>query len=166
MGIGHADDRRAVTMDAKQLRIEIVRPALQSIDMHSEAAENLVMGTAAQESRLKYVRQLGGGPALSLFQMEPETYNDLWANYLDYRADVSAAIRKSLSTHTTPPAERLKWDMRLGAIMCRVHYRRRPEPLPDAGDVWGMAAFWKQHYNTVLGAGTEQEFVDNYRLVQ
>lgn len=60
-------------MNGKQFRIEIVRPALVTIDLYSDAAENLVMGTAAQESHLDYVKQSGNGPALSLFQMEPAT---------------------------------------------------------------------------------------------
>lgn len=153
-------------MDATQLRIEIVRPALYVIDMHSNAAENLIMGTAAQESHLEFVKQLNGGPALSLFQMEPATYDDIWGAYLDYRPDLSARVRSAVSTHTRPPADRLKWDFRLATIMCRLHYRRVQDALPHEHDVWGMAHYWKQHYNTPLGAGTPQEFVDNYERVQ
>ncbi len=152
-------------INAHQLRVQVVRPALIAVDLHSVAAENLVMGTAAQESHLKYIRQLGGGPALSFFQMEPATYEDLWANYLEYKPELAAKIRNAISTHCKPPANRLLWDLRLGAIMCRVHYRRKPDPLPSADDVPGMAAYWKKHYNTYLGAGTEFEFIKNYSKV-
>lgn len=152
-------------MDAQQLRVDIVRPALTAIGLHSAAAENLVMGTAAQESHLKYVRQLGGGPALSLFQIEPTTYYDMWETYLDYRPELAGIIRKSISVDARPPASRLVWDMRLAAIMCRVRYRRVSEPLPDEHDIWAMAAYYKKYYNTIHGKATEQEFVDNYRLV-
>ena len=49
----------------------------------SQEAENLLMGTAAQESALgEYIRQLGNGPALGIFQMEPETFDDIVRNYL------------------------------------------------------------------------------------
>ena len=49
--------------------------------------------------------------------------------------------------------------------MARAHYLRVPEPLPDAGDVEALAAYWKQHYNTPAGAGSEAEFIDNYQRV-
>ena len=35
---------------------------------------------------------------------------------------------------------------------------RQPEALPEAGDIEGQAAFWKQHYNTPLGAGTVSKY--------
>jgi hypothetical protein len=36
---------------------------------------------------------------------------------------------------------------------------RKPDPLPEAGDVEGQGAFWKKHYNTPLGAGTVPKYV-------
>lgn len=53
----------------------VVRPVLRVMSAWSQPAEDLVMGTAAQESRLTYLRQLGGGPALGLWQMEPATHD-------------------------------------------------------------------------------------------
>jgi hypothetical protein len=43
--------------------------------------------------------------------------------------------------------------------MCRVRYLRAPGTLPLANDVGAIAAYWKLHYNTPLGAGTPTEFV-------
>ena len=116
-------------MDAKQLRELIVRPALVEVGLHSDAAENLVMGTAAQESNLKYVHQLGDGPAVGLFQMEPATHDDIWDNYLQYRDPLADKIFEAIEyndmVQKIPPSpERMTWDFRYAAIMCRVHYRR------------------------------------------
>jgi len=48
--------------------------------------------------------------------------------------------------------------------MCRIHYLRVPEPIPDT--IQGQAAYWKMHYNTELGAGTPQEYILSwYRFV-
>lgn len=152
-------------MNSNQLRFEIVRPALRSIHMHSQAAENLIMGTAAQESRLEYVRQLDG-PALSLFQIEPATYHDYWDKFLEFRPTIEMDILRAIATDRQPPADRLIWDIRFATIMCRIHYRRISDALPDPHDVWGMAHYWKRYYNTEKGAGTVDEFVKNYRLVQ
>lgn len=76
-------------MDKRQLR-NLIRRVLIGIGGYSEEAENLLMGTAAQESALgEYIRQLGNGPALGIFQMEPrirfcETMNCL-TKLTDYR---------------------------------------------------------------------------------
>jgi hypothetical protein len=153
-------------MDATQLRELIVRPSLEEVGLHSDAAEDLVMGTAAQESHLMYVKQLGGGPALSLFQIEPATYKDYWDNYLTHRVDLIADIQKSCGFQGVPEPSRLIWDLKFASIMCRVHYRRISSPLPEHGDIAGYAAYWKKYYNTVHGAGTEEEFVENYELVK
>jgi len=64
-----------MSLDAGQLRMYVVRPVLRVMSAWSQPAEDLVMGTAAQESRLTYLRQLGGGPALGLWQMEPATHD-------------------------------------------------------------------------------------------
>ena len=46
-----------------------------------------------------------------------------------------------------------------GAAVCRLCYYRKPDALPEAGDIEGQAAFWKQHYNTPLGKGTVTKYV-------
>jgi len=153
-------------MDATQLRRLIVQPALEEVGLHSDAAEDLVMGTAAQESHLMYVKQLGGGPALSLFQIEPATYNDYWENYLAYQADLVEEIRAACGFEGIPEPTRLVWDLKFASIMCRVHYRRISSPLPMHGDLPAYAAYWKKYYNTIHGAGTEEEFIENYELVK
>ena len=147
-----------------QFRELILKPALTVVDAYSPAAEELVLGTALQESRLEFIKQLGGGPALGLFQMEPNTHEDIWVNYLAYNDELADKV-KSLAAPTTanhPSANELIGNMWYAAAMCRVHYRRVPEALPAAGDVPGMAAYWKEYYNTYLGAGTEEEYEENW----
>lgn len=154
-------------LNAKQLRELVVRPALTHLSMWSEAAENLVMGTAAQESRLQYLRQVKG-PALGLWQVEPATHHDIWQNWLWNRPLVVGQIRQAAMVEigaATPADELLIFNLRYAAIICRLIYRRRPEPLPDADDLPGLAAYWKKTYNTHLGKGKPEEFIANYAMV-
>jgi hypothetical protein len=44
--------------------------------------------------------------------------------------------------------------------MARTHYLRCPGPIPHT--IEGQAAYWKLHYNTPLGKGTEEEYMMNY----
>lgn len=165
-------------LDPEQLRLFVVRPTLQGIDLWSEAAENLVMGTAAQESLLVYIDQKEPrgrrpqiGPGLGLWQMEAATHDDIWQNWLMHRTPLARAVLNTCEVRTSAaapfdvPALTLVYNLRYGAAMCRIHYRRVPESLPAADDVEGMARYWKRYYNTALGKGTPAQFVSNYGKV-
>ena len=139
-----------------------IRAALQTIGEWSQAAEDLVLGTFIQESRLEYTQQLGGGPALGYCQMEPFTHDSLWANFLAYKEPLAAAI-KALIAPAEPTAALLQTSVAYDAVMCRVRYLDAPGALPLAGDIEGYANYWKANYNTAGGAGTVQEFLDNWQ---
>jgi len=147
-------------LDVKQFRDLVVIPVLNSGQMGGEAATNLVLGTAIQESRLTYLKQLHDGPALGLFQMEPATHDDIWENYLAYRPDLARWV--SSLTPFDRTSHELIGNLWYSTAMCRVHYRRDPEPLPAADDIEGLAEYWKRVYNTYEGAGTVEEFIENW----
>ena len=132
---------------------ELIQDVLTEVNLWSKSAENLLLGTAAQESRFgTYLRQLGRGPALGAFQIEPETFADLKARY-----------------HTKYPwaenyeFEQLRWDLKASILFCRLKYLSVKEPLPDANNVQALARYWKKYYNTYLGKGTPEEFILNYQ---
>jgi len=149
-------------IDRTQLS-NLIDKATGAIGMQSPAATALILGTAAQESRMGcFMRQLGGGPALGIFQMEPRTF-EYHAKYLNKRPALKAAILEFCGV-TELKADFLEWNNAFAACMTRVHYYRIRKPLPSVDDVAGMAAYWKKYYNSVLGKGTEIEFVKNYYL--
>lgn len=154
-----------MSLNVRQVLERVIRPALRSLGdgMASEAAERLVLGTAAVESEFRHLVQLGGGPAVGLWQMEPATYRDIWQNFLAYKEDlrlrVLANATRTNGREDEPDPTEMIWNLRLGAVMCRVHYLRDPNYLPDARNVDALAAVWKRHYNTRLGAGTEAKFM-------
>lgn len=143
-----------------QFRDLVIIPALETLEMHSAGAVELLLGTALQESGLVYLQQLGGGPALGFFQMEPATHDDIWANYLEYRPNLRQRL-ESLSRHRIALA--MASDLWYAAAMCRLHYARVPDPLPLAGAHHAQAAYWKAHYNTAEGAGTAAEYLAKWQ---
>jgi len=151
-------------IDVGQFREYIIDPVLEEMSMYSVAASELLLGTAIQESRLTYLVQLGGGPALGVFQMEPATFKDIWINYLAFRPSISKSVQSiagvGAAEHAT--AEQMVWHLAFAAAMCRVHYRRVPEAMPPAGDYPAQAEYWKEYYNTPLGAGTAEEYIENW----
>lgn len=144
---------------------ELITSVLKELNLYSGDAVNLLMGTAAQESHLgKYRKQLGGGPALGIFQMEPATFNDIVNNYLRYKPELASRIER-VARISRFKAEDIENNDLLAICMARVHYLRVKEAIPS--DLEGWARYWKRYYNTPLGKGTEEEFIANYkRLVR
>lgn len=148
-------------MDTKQngIRSYVIRPALQRLGMWTQAAENLVFGTGLVESRYDYLDQAtpGPGPAYGYWQMEKLTHDDLWATYLPGQPSALRDALREMSGErfgSIPSVETLHWNLLYGAAMCRLRYKRVSAALPDGNDAAAMAAYWKQWYNTPLGAGS------------
>jgi hypothetical protein len=147
---------------ARNILINAIRPALNLIGHGGLAAEQLVLGTGIQESLLVHRQQLGGGPALGLFQMETATHNDCWVNFLNSRKALADKVRQTLDPGQEPAAQTMKVNDHYAAAMCRVRYLRVSEALPNAGDIPAMARYWKQYYNTPLGAGKPEQFQEKW----
>ena len=146
-------------IDRRQLLDLVVRPALIEIGLLSDNALGLIMGTAAIESGFVHLAQLGG-PALGLWQMEPATHNDIFANYLEYRP----TLRKMVCGAGSPEALRLIYDLRYACKLARIQYLRAPEPIPAVDDLAGMDALYLKRYNAG-GKSRPGEFSERYRAL-
>lgn len=89
-------------MNKIQLR-ELITHVLKRYNLYSDNAVELLMLTVAIESNLgHYIKQVGNGPALGIFQCEPNTYDwvqtktmekyEKWANALDEKCKEVACI--------------------------------------------------------------------------
>ena len=137
-----------------------ISETLRALGLWSQAAEDLVLGTGAQESQYKYTQQLGGGPALGYWQMETATHDDCWSDFLKYRPALADDV-KSLLNGAPISASAMVANIPYAAAMCRIRYYRVRDPLPAAGDIAGYANYWKQFYNGP-GKGTPDEFIANW----
>ncbi|MBW2606119.1 MAG: hypothetical protein JRD05_00640 [Deltaproteobacteria bacterium] len=151
-----------MSFDKEQFQ-DLIERTLRNLDMYSDSAVKLLLGTAAQESHFgTYLRQVGGGPALGVFQMEPDTEIDIWSNYLHRKLKVACRLEVYTSVGCSSVIA-LEGNLPYQILMARLHYLRVPEPLPDAEDVEGLARYWKQYWNTPCGKGSEEEFIENYK---
>lgn len=150
-------------MDIKQLRTELIRPVLDKIGLWSKSAEDLLVGTACQESACgTYIRQLncrGTTGAFGIFQMELNTHNDIWQNFLKYKPSLAEKI-KALRIPSMTDAENLEYNLAYAVAMCRIHYYRVPSSIPDG--IYAQAQYWKDFYNTKLGKGSTEEYISNW----
>lgn len=138
---------------------------LSQLGLYSAAAEELLMATCAQESALGKYRSQINGPALGIFQMEVNTYIDIWRNYLQYHPLLGMHIAALGSGQDPPgPSEIVENDL-LAIAMARVQYLRAPGVLPAADDLKGLWSYYKAHYNTPGGAATIEQFYRNYKTL-
>lgn len=161
-------------LDPKQLRDFVIYPVLDTLALHKndderESAMQLLLGTAMQESKLTYLHQLGGGPALGLWQMEPATKDDIlrwikWEETNPAHSHLHETISELIGS--LPLVDDLVGNLYYACAMCRVHYYRVPEKLPRAYDFVGHAEYWKKYYNTPLGAGTISQYLENWGVVE
>lgn len=135
-----------------QFRDLIVRTLRETELPRKESAINLLLGTAAQESAFgTYLRQTKGGPALGVFQMEPETF----AAVQDWSRKRYPLVIEGRY------ARELEWDLSLAILSARLNYIRFQGSIPE--DVIGQAEYWKRHWNTYLGKGTVEQYLRNWK---
>ena len=130
-----------------------------------DRAVPLLLGTAAQESGLQHTRQLGGGPALGYFQMEPTTARDHATWFHGHTVMQAHCVTRTGVARFT--MEALEHNVLYGIMLARLHYYvRSAARLPAPTDLIGQGTLWKRVYNTPGGAGTPAQYAAAYeRLI-
>lgn len=147
--------------NCEQFRL-LIRQVCTDMKLWSPDVENLLLATAAVESRFgSYITQLGGGPGVGAFQVEPKTEMDIWVNYLNYRHDRAYTLFLTCGVDFYNPYQ-MQVNLAYGIIMARLKYRMIPVPLPPGNDVLAMGRYWKEYYNTIDGKGTLDDFVRSW----
>ena len=150
-------------MTPEQFRSDIIDPTLKHLDLYSPAASTLLLATAIVESRLIHRRQIGGGPARGLFQIERATFDDVYGRYLKRKSWLLARVNELLTDGD--PWAQIETNDRFACAIARIRYLYDPKPLPDADDIPALAETWVRVYNAG-GKGTVDKFINAYRAVQ
>ncbi len=151
-------------LDINQFRESIVKSTLNDLLLYSPEAEELLVFTCATESiGGTYVRQLQG-PALGIYQMEPETYTDIWANYLHNQNNLRMILITNFDVSRIPSPERMIYDMRFSTAIARIFYARFKEPLPKIDDVDNIWWYYKRYWNTEKGSAKKDISISHYNM--
>ena len=131
-------------------------------------AMGLLMGTAAVESGCEHRIQMDNGPARGLWQMERETHDDIWINFLNARPPVAHKVAlfgtEAFRDQKTlfPKFEQITGNSWYACAMARMHYLRVKDPIPSFEDPEAIGRYWKTFYNTAGGGGDVDTFVKKY----
>ncbi|NHZ35822.1 PAAR domain-containing protein [Massilia rubra] len=151
---------------ADTLMTQSIRPALKDVGLSSTSMENLLLGTAIHESGDFQHRKQAPGPALSLFQIEPDTANF----YMEKLKKSDAEMYKKLSAMGSGNMKAdLAGNDKFAAAMAAVIYDDRLDSrnmkMPAGDDVRGLGGVWKKLYNTSAGKGTVEQYVSEWNDV-
>lgn len=146
-------------IDPHQFLTHVIVPTLEWLRLDSPSARALLLGTALAESNLTYIAQRNDGPAMGVYQMEPNTHDDIWDNFLYYHKDLGDRTKWLMASWPNKKGQdQLMTNLNYATAMCRIHYYRVRDPLPAPEDINGLANYWKVHYNTLGGKGKPLHF--------
>lgn len=148
----------------EELRTFVIRPTLKQLGEWTQAAENLLLGTAAQESGLGFHLQEQGRGGLGIYQITPAQHISVWDTYLVSDPDLASEVRGLASQHEflANPHMELATNLSYATAIAWMLYRRANKPLPDEDDAFGMAVLWAHCFHYPAPASVE-DFMENYR---
>ena len=139
---------------------EIVEGTLYKLDMYSDDALSLIMRTGWAESGYRSLKgATSGNPALGFWQVELATAQDTLDNYVEYRPHIMKVLT-TLGLDEEDLEFSLLSNIALQAAFCRLKYRRDSKPIPSWDNMEAQAKYWKRIYNTELGKGTVEHFIE------
>lgn len=149
-------------LTADDLRQWAIRDTLKYLDDYSLSAENLLVGTAAQESGLGIC--LHEGKRWGIYHLTTTAHKAVWDKYLIHNPELASRIRGMAGQRSflKDPNAELITNLKYTTAIAWMVYRRCEQPLPEAEDVAGLAKYWHRHFHP-KPTGTEQQFIRNYR---
>lgn len=143
----------------KEIIDDVLKRMEEDIEIpYSEDAARLIFETGMTESGYRHLEQMGGGPAVSFFQMEERTINSMFENYISYRPKTVACLYR-LGLVERHMVFCVMTNIALAVAFCRLYYWRKPGSIPD--DMEGRAKYWKNYYNTSGGKGSFKHYMDS-----
>ncbi|AOX16907.1 hypothetical protein [Kozakia baliensis] len=141
-----------------QIKQFVVLPTLAQLGTQygALAAINLVTAVGNLETGYRAIRQTtnsGYGVARGFWQMESFTHDDCWTNFLAFNPKLAASIREIAGTDA-PTADLMEGNAYYGCAMARIKLLRAKPSLPVWNDARGITGYWKDNYNSALGAGS------------
>lgn len=147
---------------ADEFRQLIVRDTLRSIDEWEPVHENLLLGTAAQESSMG--QSLKCGRLLGIYHISPNTHRAVWDKYLLHHPELASRVRGLAGQHSfiRDPHGELISNLKYATAIAWLIYRRAEQALPADDDVPGLARYWHRHFRSKASASIA-EFITSYQ---
>ncbi|WNZ57515.1 hypothetical protein QT397_09300 [Microbulbifer sp. MKSA007] len=135
-----------------ELRLQVIRPTLKHLRAWSQGMENLLLGTAAQESQLGFHLKQGRRHGLGIYQIQPHTHREIWDQYLIDHPSLASKVRGLASQRDflDHPHSELTTNLRYATAIAWLIYRSAEVHKiqeEETSDVANMARLWHQHFH-------------------
>jgi|SRR5690606_5821278 len=146
---------------SQDLRELVVADTLRYLGEWSPAAENLLLGTAIQESGMGFAMK--SGRRLGLYHISPAAHRSVWDHYLIFHPEQASVVRGLAGQHSfvENPHRELVTNLRYATAIAWYIYKKSGCTLPDPGDIQGLARIWQRHFHS-QPTGRVADFVRNY----
>lgn len=159
---------------AKDLRELVVRPTLLQLNEWSPAAENLLLGTAAQESQLGFRMHSNNADGAGLYRISEATHIQVWDKFLVTDPELASRVRGLASQQQFLKFPHCELITNLGYAtgIAWMIYKRNNIQLPSENDIASLASCWQMFYNnrdsnqptlTSVSNIDTDKFISNYR---
>lgn len=159
---------------ATDLRELVIRPTLVSLNEWSQTAENLLIGTAAQESQLGFRMHPDNDSGLGLYRISAQTHTQVWDKYLITDPELASRLRglASQQQFLKSPHNELIINLSYATGIAWMIYKRHNPMLSDNLNVYELATYWLHYYCTRDNEGDQitnstdtkiEKFIQSYR---
>ncbi|QLL11832.1 hypothetical protein [Pseudomonas chlororaphis] len=145
---------------ASELCRYVIRPTLIYLGSHSRTAESLLLGIAASQSALGSALHDRRGHGL--YRIAEPRHQALWDHYLALDPERASLVRGLASQHAflSGPHLELTVNLRYATAIAWLLVEEQNPPLPETGDLVGMARIWKQIFQP---QGRLRDFADAWQ---
>ena len=135
-----------MTINAADLTQYVIKPTLDYLDMYSNAAEKLLLGTAAQESDFDPFCDQHDG--FGIYQITSQQHQDIWDSYLAFNPDLASKVRGLASQHEflKNPDQELRINLAYSTAIAWIIYLRSDIELPAADDLEALGECWEDNF--------------------
>ncbi|WP_418179783.1 hypothetical protein ACNSOO_04775 [Aliarcobacter lanthieri] len=124
-----------------------------------ETAVEMIIETAVAETGLGRIEDKTPQSAgMGLTQFDKLPFEDIKKRNLGLKDKIFKDLKVDISIIEW---EELKYNPFLGLLFARLFYRLKGDPIPKT--IEERAAYWKLHYNTKLGKGTPEHYLEMNR---
>ena len=152
-------------IDAEDFRSYVIHPTLAHMDIHSPAAELLLLGTAAAESSIGAFLKTEGQRTSGIYRMHGLTHRHIWDDYLSSRPELASKVRGLASQREflSHPHAELTTNLSYATAMTWLAYVRSPTfTLASKPSALHLATIWKNLYHPKDDLSIEH-FLERYK---
>lgn len=147
---------------AEEIRHLVVRETLRELNDWSLCNENLLLGTAAQESGLG--AKLKEGRMAGIYHISPAAHRAVWDKYLIHKPDLASIVRGMAGQRSflQDPHRELVTNLKYATAIAWLIYKRSGQQLPEESTPEQLAKFWHRHFHA-RATGRIEDYVANFQ---